>query len=149
MFAASKACASFNGGQLLVRNPAVARAVYHHRPRNLSNTDRLDQDWADALLYNTSHFAYLIRARRRQMGPSFSSCVLPGSFAAECWVSPSFMRSASKGRARAGGGARGLVSPCTRATHHFNCVSTRREKGRAMKQLIEQFRRLCGNSTEF
>ena len=139
-------CASINGGQLLVRNAAVARSIYASRPRNLSNTDRLDQDWADAIIHNDSRSAHLIGGRRAQLG-YFSSCVLPDSFSAQCWLNPSFVRSEA-GRRR-GTGARKLGANCTRATHHFNCVPNRRDKGSMMKALIEQWSRRCGNSSSW
>lgn len=137
-------CASFNGGQLLVRSAALARAVYLSRPVNLSNTDRLDQDWADAIIHNDSSSAHLVHHRRAQIG-FFSSCVLPESFAAQCWMHPSFVRS-EPGRRR-GKAARSAIAACSRATQHFNCVPTRRDKGTYMKTVIGQWIKSCGNST--
>lgn len=135
-------CAGINGGQLLVRNAQVANRIYQHRPQNLSNTDRLDQDWADAIIHNSSRFSHLLRNSSQ---PTFSSCVLPDSFAAQCWAHPSFMRSEA-GRRR--GGRHALFgAACSRATHHFNCVTSRREKGSLMKSLIEAWASRCGNSS--
>ena len=136
-------CASINGGQLLVANPEIAEHIYSARPRNLSNTDRLDQDWADAVIHNESRFAYLLGNSSR---PRYSQCVLPPTFMAECWTTRGFARKGGHGRKRSG---RHNTSgfDCSQVTHHFNCLPTRREKGAHMKTLIEQWQRKCGNDT--
>lgn len=133
-------CAGINGGQLLVRSAKIAQRMYAARPRNLSNVDRLDQDWADALINNGSRNAHLLGGR--QSRPSFSSCVLPEAFAAQCWSSASFARSAV-GRRRKWDPARDLG--CSQTTHHFNCVPNRRDKSSMMGALIESWKRRCGN----
>jgi hypothetical protein len=134
-------CASFNGGQLLVRSASVARAMYRSRPRNLSNTERLDQDWADAIINNNSRFAHLVSGRRHHLS-RVTSCVLPDSFAAQCWQQSSFVRSES-GR-QSEWSKRSL---CTRVTHHFNCVPSRKDKGEAMKVLARQWVEKCATTT--
>ena len=139
-------CASINGGQLLVRSAAVARAIYRFRPVNLSNTDRLDQDWADAIVHNDSSSAHLVQDWRPQIG-YFSSCVLPDSFSAQCWQHPSFVRSGpGRQRTKALRGVN-VRETCSRVTQHFNCVPNRRDKGSYMKSLIESWRTHCGNNT--
>jgi hypothetical protein len=115
-------CASINGGQLLVRNAQVAMAIYQARPRNLSNTDRLDQDWADAIIHNSTPLAH---SNRTGAGQYYSSCALPNSFMAHCWSHRSFARSEA-GRKRAAAGRHSAIDfGCSRTTHHFNCVATR------------------------
>jgi hypothetical protein len=146
-------CATVNGGQLLVRSHAFANAMYQLRPRNLSNTERLDQDWADAIIHrNASHFRWLLAGRRKRLG-TFSSCVLPGEFTAQCWFQPSFFQP-PRGRRKHSSNAslpmaelRSLSSSCARVTHHFNCVANRREKGSLMKALVADWRNRCGNHT--
>ena len=133
-------CSSVNGGQLLVRSKALARAIYQARPRNLSNADQLDQDWVSAILFNDSYAVSLVSKHRKQQLGSFSSCVLPNSFAAECWYSPSFRIRATSA---------GLVdsNSCDKATHHFNCVTHARGKAAQMKDMLEKWTSACGNST--
>jgi hypothetical protein len=129
-------CAGINGGQLLVSNAQVALRMYAARPRNLSNTDRLDQDWADALIHNNSQMAHLLGPDR----PRFSSCVLPDTFTAECWKLPNFQRSDA--------GRRGSQpKPCMVATHHFNCVPSMIVKFRSMRDAVGRWVQRCGNES--
>ena len=58
-----------NGGQLLVHSAALARNMYLLRPRNLSNADLLDQDFANRLLVRGS----------------YARCPLPATFASAYW----------------------------------------------------------------
>lgn len=139
-------CASINGGQLVVTNARIAAQIYAARPRNLSNTDRLDQDWVDAIIHNSSHFRYLLGNSSQ---PQYSQCVLPASFVAECWSTPSFKRARSPSARKRGARSAAPSGPeCSQVTHHFNCLPTRRDKQARMKLVIEQWQKTCGNYTD-
>ena len=138
-----------NGGQLLVTSAMLASHIYGARPRNLSNTDRLDQDWADALLYNVSRFSYLLENASYAHEPRrrYSSCILPSTFVAECWNNPKFVHG-KLGRSKGIKLLHGSLG-CQAASHHFNCVPTRRLKGSMMKDLVTSWSTKCGNKTAY
>ena len=140
-------CGSLNGGQLLVRSGALARAMYASRPHNLSNTDKLDQDWADAIIHNDSAWGYLVLPRRAQIG-FFTSCVLPDTFAAQCWALPNFKRSTRRrGDGKRHGVDKTATAACARRTHHFNCCPSSKEKASLMRSMIKTWTQMCGNAT--
>ena len=113
-------------GQLLVSNAQLARRIYSERPKNLTNTAELDQDYADTIIRgNTSQFTY---------------CPMTSSFAAQCWVIKKYKSQVLNGVA--------LPPPpmtplCKRVTHHFNCVTTRKAKGDEMRAMIQEYRTKC------
>lgn len=147
---ACNVCSRINGGQLFLTSRALAAAIYGARPQNLSNTDRLDQDWADAILHKRSGFAFLLgNASHGNYHPPrrrWSSCILPLAFASQCWSNSAFVRGFIGNRSYPG---EHKVLGCKRATHHFNCFASRRIKGIMMKELIHKWGWQCGNRTAY
>ena len=144
-------CPRINGGQLLLSSEVLSNIMYGARPHNLSNTDRLDQDWADAILFpEDSRFAYLLgNASHGNYNPptrNYSSCILPPSFGANCWSNKAFVRDTLGDTRRPGAQ---LALGCRRATLHFNCIMQRREKGTRMKYEIDSWSKRCGNRTAY
>ena len=144
-------CSRINGGQLLVTSPALAARFRDLRPKNLSNTERLDQDWADALFFNQSRFDYLLRnLSASQSGDkgSYATCALPQQFYARCWANRAFVGGyvgPQKGAVRAS-----LAFNCSRrATYHMNCVPSRKEKQKEMWSVAKQWSSRCGNRTAY
>ena len=144
-------CGIMNGGQLYVTSNELAASIYGARPKNLSNTDRLDQDWADAIIHGESRFSYLLgNASHGNYHPPrrrYSSCILPIAFASQCWNNLRFVQGLL-GKGNPPNNDHKILG-CKRATHHFNCVPSRREKGSMMKELIDKWGHACGNRTAY
>ena len=148
---ACKGCSRINGGQLFLTSEALAAAVYGARPQNLSNTDRLDQDWTDAILHKRSRFSYLIgnvsHGNYHPPPRRWSSCILPVAFASQCWTNIAFVKGFI-GNNRSWPDSHKALG-CKRATHHFNCIPSRRIKQNMMKEYVQKWAKYCGNRTAY
>lgn len=123
-------CANVNGGQLVLSDGRLAEQVYDARPRNLTNFDRLDQDFVEAII--------------RDRSKGFTACALPAAFASHCWNLD--MR---KGRDKSLPMPKRVpfVPLCRRVTHHFNCVPERKKKTQMMRSMVAAWHRECGSNS--
>ena len=124
-------CGALNGGQLLLGNRAVAQQIYEARPQNLTNTDELDQDYADRIIHNQSNH--------------FTHCPLTGKFFSHCWVSAANKRLKQRGGVPAVDAA-GHIPVCDQVTHHFNCITSRKDKSTLMMRMISNWQN-CGHNS--